>query len=538
MKKQIRCAIYTRKSSEEGLDQEFNSLDSQRESCENYIKSQQHEGWVLIEKQYNDGGFSGGTLERPALKKLMQDIENGDIDIVVVYKVDRLTRSLMDFSKIVELFDKHSASFVSITQHFNTTTSMGRLTLNILLSFAQFEREVTGERIRDKFAASKKKGMWMGGIVPIGYKREDKKLVIEEGSAQKIKLIFEKYIELKSVATLKEYLEQQGIKTRTDKNFSKGHIYKILSNKLYIGKIVHKENVFEGLHESIISDELFNQVQKILEKNRVDNSCGEKKESHSLLAGLLYDDKGNKMSPSHSNTRKKKYRYYISQAITQSRKNDIGSVSKIPAGEMENFVKEEITKFIKCPKTIHKYIGHYDVAKQKKLLEKLKNVESIITTHFIRTVLYKVVIYKDKIEMQLCGQSLLKALEMILSSEDIIKADKKNPQDLIEITKDIKITQISNSGSIVILGADNKKSYYNLSLIKAIVKSHYYHKLLLEGKVKGVNDIQKLEGLKDNTYIKDIFNLKFLPPNVTENIINGVPDSIALSEIFNKKIRF
>lgn len=535
MKNQIRCAIYTRKSSEEGLEQDFNSLDAQRESCENYIKSQQHEGWVLIEKQYNDGGFSGGTLERPALKELLEDIENDEVDTVVVYKVDRLTRSLMDFSKIVELFDKHNASFVSITQHFNTTTSMGRLTLNILLSFAQFEREVTGERIRDKFAASKKKGMWMGGIVPIGYKREDKKLIIEEESAQKIKLIFEKYIELKSVAILKEYLEQQCIKTRTDKNFSKGHIYKILSNKLYIGKIVHKENVYEGIHESIVNDEIFNQTQKILEKNRVDNICGEKKESHSLLAGLLYDDKGNKMSPSHSNTRKKKYRYYISQAITQSRKNDVGSVSKIPAGEIENFVKEEIKKFVKCPKTIHKYIEHYDVTKQKELLEKLKNIEPFITTHFIRTILYKVIIYKDKIEMQLCRQSLLKALEMILSGEDIIQTDKKNTDDLIELTKDIKITQTTNSGSIVILGADNKKPSYNLPLIKAIVKSHYYHKLLLEGKVKGVNDIQKLEGLKDNTYIKDVLNLKFLPPGLTEQILNGAQSTnLNLQKLFSR----
>src|SRR5574344_499644 len=239
-KKTIRCAIYTRKSTEEGLEQDFNSLDAQREACEAYIKSQQHEGWVLVEKDYNDGGYSGGTLERPAIKALFKDIEAGEIDIIVVYKVDRLTRSLMDFAKIVELFDKNNASFVSVTQSFNTTTSMGRLTLNMLLSFAQFEREVTGERIRDKIAASKKKGMWMGGCPPLGYKKENKKLVVEEKEAQKVKLIFDKYLDLQSVPKLMEYLKTENIKTRSDKEFFKGELYHMLSNKVYIGKIVHK----------------------------------------------------------------------------------------------------------------------------------------------------------------------------------------------------------------------------------------------------------------------------------------------------------
>jgi len=212
-KKTLRCAIYTRKSSEEGLEQDFNSLDAQREACEAYIKSQQHEGWALIEKQYNDGGFSGGTIERPALKRLLADIEAGKIDIVVVYKVDRLTRSLMDFSKIVERFDSHETSFVSITQHFNTTSSMGRLTLNILLSFAQFEREVTGERIRDKMLASKKKGMWMNGVAPLGYLNKDRTLEIDEENAQKIRLIFDKYLEFESVHSLKTCLEENKVTT-------------------------------------------------------------------------------------------------------------------------------------------------------------------------------------------------------------------------------------------------------------------------------------------------------------------------------------
>ena len=239
-KKKIRCAIYTRKSTEEGLEQDFNSLDAQREACEAYIKSQMHEGWVLIKKEYNDGGYSGGTMNRPAFQELLTDIEEDKVDIVVVYKVDRLTRSLMDFSKIIDIFDKHGTSFVSITQQFNTTTSMGRLTLNILLSFAQFEREVTGERIRDKIAASKKKGMWMSGCPPLGYKKENKKLVVEEKEAQKVKLIFDKYLDLQSVPKLMEYLKTENIKTRSDKEFFKGELYHMLSNKVYIGKIVHK----------------------------------------------------------------------------------------------------------------------------------------------------------------------------------------------------------------------------------------------------------------------------------------------------------
>ncbi|MDD3149942.1 MAG: recombinase family protein [Candidatus Gastranaerophilales bacterium] len=265
-KKVIRCAIYTRKSCEEGLEQDFNSLDAQRESCENYIKSQQHEGWTIVEKQYNDGGFSGGTLERPAVKELFKDIEADEVDIVVVYKVDRLTRSLMDFSKIVELFDKHCASFVSITQQFNTTTSMGRLTLNILLSFAQFEREVTGERIRDKIAASKKKGMWMGGRVSIGYKLENKKLVPDSSQIQTVQTIFEKYLEFQGVLNLQKYLNENNIKSRTGKNFSKGNLYKILSNKIYIGLVHHKGNYYEGEHKAIITKELFEQVQLLIKK--------------------------------------------------------------------------------------------------------------------------------------------------------------------------------------------------------------------------------------------------------------------------------
>jgi len=315
MKKEIRCAIYTRKSSEEGLEQDFNSLDAQREAGEAYIKSQMHEGWILVPKEYNDGGFSGGTIERPAFKKLLSDIENDEIDIVVVYKVDRLTRSLMDFSKIVELFDKHETSFVSITQQFNTTTSMGRLTLNILLSFAQFEREVTGERIRDKFAASRQKGLWLTGAPPYGYKKDEHHILLkEEPYAQNLKTIFEAYLNLGTVNKLRDYLIENKIFSKNNKKFSSGNLYTILSNKVYLGKIVHKDKVFDGLHEAIITEETFTAVQNLLKSNAVIRKHATNAKEGSLLTGLLFDDKGNRMIPSHSNKSGKRYRYYVSQS--------------------------------------------------------------------------------------------------------------------------------------------------------------------------------------------------------------------------------
>ena len=268
--KQVRCAVYTRKSSEEGLELDFNSLDAQREACEAYIKSQKHEGWTLVTKQYNDGGFSGGTMERPAFKELLEDIKQNKIDIVVVYKVDRLTRSLMDFAKIIEIFDAHQASFVSITQQFNTTTSMGRLTLNMLLSFAQFEREFTSERLRDKFEASRKKGLFVHGKAPIGYTKVGSTLVENPEQSGFVRLIFDKYLELGSIKNLHDYLIENDIKTESGKNFRKGHLNHLLKNKVYIGEIVHKDKVYEGLHEGIIDEDVFEKVQKMFKENSIE----------------------------------------------------------------------------------------------------------------------------------------------------------------------------------------------------------------------------------------------------------------------------
>lgn len=531
-KKVIRCAIYTRKSTEEGLEQDFNSLDAQREACEAYIKSQQHEGWVLIEKYYDDGGFSGGTLERPAVQDLFKDIEAGEIDIVVVYKVDRLTRSLMDFSKIVELFDMQNASFVSITQHFNTTTSMGRLTLNILLSFAQFEREVTGERIRDKVAASKKKGMWMGGNVPIGYKVEDKMLVPDSPWDETVQQIFEKYLELKSVNKLKEYLEERNIKGKSGINFPTGNLYYILSNQIYIGQVKHKKNIYEGEHQAIIDKQIFEKTQEQMYKNRVDKNCNEKIASNSLLLGKLFDDKCNRMTSTHSNTRKRKYRYYVSLAITKLKKGKEGSVSKIPAGEIEKFVTETIKEFLTNTKKIQKYIKDFDVVKQKEILKAIKNIKDFSEPKLLRAILNKVVISESSIEITLCENALTKVLECLIDKTEFPEMKMETDAPII-ILKKVEITKTSRSGNILIINSGDKPTPLpNPYLINAIVKSHYWHKLLLDGKVKSVKEIQELEGLTDNTYIKDILKLKFISSSLTEQILNGTqPNDLSLQTL-------
>lgn len=351
------CAIYTRKSSEEGLEQDFNSLDAQREACAAFITSQKAEGWVAIKEHYDDGGFSGGNTDRPGLRRLMEDIQAGKVNIVVVYKIDRLTRSLMDFAKLVEVFDRHSVTFVSVTQSFNTTTSMGRLTLNVLLSFAQFEREVTGERIRDKIAASKKKGMWMGGSRPTGYDVKDKQLVINTEEADLIRLLFNKYMELGCVRKLKRYLDFAGIRSKHrvsrkgrahgGASFSKGILYQILKNPVYTGKIRHKENVYDGQHQAIISYDLWKAVQQKMTEGSV-SLLGKKKPAvtGNLLKGKLFDCEGNFYSPVFTSRGAKQYRYYTNQALLQDRQLPHGVVSRIPARDIEALVEYTLQKHL------------------------------------------------------------------------------------------------------------------------------------------------------------------------------------------------
>lgn len=509
MTKIIRCAIYTRKSSEEGLEQDFNSLDAQREACEAYIKSQMHEGWTLIEKQYNDGGFSGGTMERPAFKELLSDIEKDEIDIVVVYKVDRLTRSLIDFSKIIEVFDNHSASFVSITQHFNTTTSMGRLTLNILLSFAQFEREVTGERIRDKFAASRQKGLWLTGAPPYGYKKEENHILAkEEPYAQNLKIIFESYLALGTVNKLRDYLIANKIFSKNNKKFSSGNLYTILSNKVYIGKIVHKDKVFEGQHEAIISTDLFEEVQNLLKSNAVIRKHATNAKEGSLLTGLLFDDKGNRMVPSHSNKSGRRYRYYVSQAMKKPGEFERGEVTKISAGEIENYTQNEVLKVIKNKHLIQKHLVDFSIEQQNDILQKLSELEP--DKIFIRTLVTKIELHAYYIETSFDIDYLIKYAEALTYNKNL---DFELPgNNTITIKQDIRLSMTpQKKNKIIISGQRN----YDMKLIQAIVKSFWYNKLGAE---------RRLPPDAKNGNIKRLRKLRFLLPEIIESIMNGTQD--------------
>ena len=345
--KHVRCAIYTRVSTDQGLEQDFNSLDAQYDACQSYIRSQAHARWSLLRAKYDDGGFSGGNTDRPALQQLLDDVRAGKVDVIVVYKVDRLTRSLADFAKLVELFDTHGVSFVSVTQHFNTTTSMGRLTLNVLLSFAQFEREVTSERIRDKVAASKRKGLWVGGKVPLGYTVKDKQVVVVEEDAAKVGTIFRRYLELGSLDLLLKDLRKRRTLTKVQRlksgrtiggiPFTRGPLSYLLRNRFFVGEVVYKGEVLPGPQVPILDKELFEAVQAKLAEQQ-NNHVQSRLTSEALLTGKIYDDRGHRMSPSHSRKRGVRYRYYISLPLLDGRPEEAGSVSRVPAGEIERVV--------------------------------------------------------------------------------------------------------------------------------------------------------------------------------------------------------
>ena len=382
----LRCAVYTRKSTEEGLEQAFNSLDAQREACAAYVLSQQHEGWTLVPDFYDDGGYSGGTIERPGLKQLLADVRAGKVNVVVVYKIDRLTRSLADFAKIVDVFDAAQASFVSVTQAFNTTTSMGRLTLNVLLSFAQFEREVIAERIRDKFAASKARGIWMGGPVPLGYKVDNRKLVIVEEEAETVCVIMRRYIAATSVRELQSELARDGIVTKTMSMkdgttrggvpFRHGALFWLLSNPIYLGKLRHKDKVYEGEHQAIVEPELFATVQAKLatHTNRPravpDMPSGASlrpmrpRRVVSLLAGMIVDAQGRPMSPCHTRNHGRRYSYYTSNQSDGSRT----PAQRLPAGELESAVRKVIIAFLKDRKHLCDLGERLDVEQRGGLL--------------------------------------------------------------------------------------------------------------------------------------------------------------------------
>jgi site-specific DNA recombinase len=414
MSASLRCAIYTRVSTDAGLEQEFNSLDAQRESAEAYIKSQAHEGWRLVREHFDDGGYSGGSMDRPALQNLLERVRERRIDVIVVYKVDRLTRSLADFAKLVEAFDAHGVAFVSVTQSFNTTTSMGRLTLNVLLSFAQFEREVTAERIRDKIAASKKKGLWMGGVVPLGYRVSERKLVVDEQEAALVRQIFVLYLELGSVRALQSELRRRDIRSRVRKlpsgriiggiHFTNGPLYRLLSNRIFLGEINHRGQSFRGEHAAIVDAEIFTQVQAKLDGQNL--SRAERLKSNALLAGKLFNEAGDRMSPTHAMKQSVRYRYYISAAAMQGRERAARAAHRLPAPALEAAIIEALRSAIagRTSQTKNELEGIQPASERTYFDERIKprprqqpdasilspsaEVRSLIDAHLVRAVVH------------------------------------------------------------------------------------------------------------------------------------------------------
>jgi site-specific DNA recombinase len=533
----LRCAIYTRKSSEEGLEQDFNSLDAQREACEAYIASQKHEGWTALSELYDDGGFSGGTMERPAFRRLLTDVSEGRIDVVVVYKVDRLTRSLSDFAKIVEVFDKRKVSFVSVTQQFNTTSSMGRLTLNILLSFAQFEREVTGERIRDKIAASKKKGMWMGGFPSLGYDVRDRKLIVNEAEANTVQHIFRRYTELKSVRLLKADLDTQGIVSKArraadgtrfgEKPLARGALYLMLQNRIYRGEIVHKGKSHPGEHKAIIDDRLWSEVQSILQENRTDRVLGMSERQVGLLSGILFDARGERMTPTYSMKNGARYRYYVSRSLMTGAAKDSGQ--RIPASELEALVRRRIHDWLTDrPAMLDVAQNHTsDAELQKRLIVGWERavaswpdlrVDEIRA--FVVAVVSRIQAHADRVEIALDPIKALRLLTQIGGDNSII-ADVSTGADgpTVTLTVAARLRRAGKEMRIIVDG-DNGLRTPDSGLIRVLVRGHAIRTRLLENQSLTLDEIAKVEDLTPS-YATRLFRLTLLAPDILSAILSG-----------------
>jgi site-specific DNA recombinase len=498
--KNIRCAIYTRVSTDQGLEQEFNSLDAQREASEAYINSQTHEGWNCLKDQYDDGGFSGGSLERPALQRLLDDVRLKKLDVIVVYKVDRLTRSLADFAKLVELFDANEVSFVSVTQSFNTTSSMGRLTLNVLLSFAQFEREVTGERIRDKIAASKKKGIWMGGVVPYGYKVQNRKLLVDDVEAHNVRLIFELYCQLKSTPALVRELESRNFKSRIRRLtsgrdvggnfFTTGQLSHMLGNRVYLGEINHRDQSYPGEHAAIISEVVFNSVQetrKLGASNRRD--CNEK--SGALLAGLLYDDKGNRMSPTHAQKRGLRYHYYQSWVLVQGQKAKAGSVDRVAATEIDHAVSKAVTQ----------HLG-------------VKETDELQNRALVRSHVQQVVIHIDCLKITI----------------------EPNSEEQMEVFT-VQWVKPSATRKREILGSSDKATTCPIRgkarsrLLRGIAQGRLWLDQLIAGQVEGITALAARQKVSEKT-VRSTLSLAFLTPDIVQAAIDGkLPRGLGVTQM-------
>ena len=533
----IRCAIYTRKSSEEGLEQEFNSLDAQREACAAYILSQKSVGWVALHDMYDDGGISGGTMERPALQRLLADIGAGRVDTVVVYKVDRLTRSLSDFAKIVDAFDSKGVSFVSVTQQFNTTTSMGRLTLNMLLSFAQFEREVTGERIRDKIAASKQKGMWMGGLPPLGYDVQDRKLVVNATEANTVRHIFRRYAELRSVLALKEELDADDIvsKARLDRfsnakggvPIARGALYLMLQNRIYRGEIVHKDTSYPGLHEPIVDQTLWDEVQAALVENRVERMTRSQAVEPSLLAGLVYDDSGERMSPTHANKKGTRYRYYVSQSlIKRGRPQASEAACRVPAADLESIVEDRICALLRDETAMLEVAGLTTVAMKKSLIANASNLARrwpALPASAKRAILHALVARVD-IRPEMVDVSVHPAVlpDVVGSGLDIRRLPERpeGPTQVLSVPARLRRTGMETKLLIQgTFGAEPPRRS-DRSLQRLVAQARHLSDLVITSNGKQIQDLAVEAGVSPS-YFTRVFRLSFLAPEITKAILQG-----------------
>lgn len=531
MNSRIRCAIYTRKSSEEGLEQTFNSLHAQREACEAYVKSQQHEGWHLIGTHYDDGAFSGGNMDRPALKQLMADIHAGKVSVVVVYKVDRLTRSLADFAKLVEQFDKFNVSFVSVTQPFNTTTSMGRLTLNVLLSFAQFEREVTGERIRDKIAASKKKGMWMGGSVPIGYSAQDRKLVINEAEAAIVRTIFNEFLRLGSVYNLQDWLRENNICNRAGNHFFRGPLYTVLRNSHYLGLIKHKKESYPGEHTAIIDRETWDKVQALLDDNIQGKRRKVRATKESIFTSILFDATGTLYTPTHANKNGRRYRYYTSQAVIKKIEKS-NAPARIPAHDLEKAVVDRMLEWLQTPAQLlaalrddttaapPEGIFAQIIAQAAATAQSWRERIAADRTEFLKTVIDRVVIQQTHVEIRLRVPALVNVI--LGRGQSLIGfppfASIECPFHHIRQGRAVRIV-VGNTN----IATDASRQ----AIMKAIARARRWYEQITTGEISSICQLAGIDGVSPR-FIRMQMKLVQLSPQSIEKLMTR-PESLPIS---------
>lgn len=533
----IRCAVYTRKSSEEGLEQDFNSLHAQRDACEAYVRSQKHEGWVVLSTAFDDGGLSGGTMERPALQRLLAEIRAGKLDTVVVYKVDRLTRSLADFAKIVEIFDAHGVAFVSVTQHFNTTTSMGRLTLNVLLSFAQFEREVAGERIRDKIAASKQRGMWMGGSPPLGYDVRDRKLVVNEKEAEQVRQIFSQYVQLRSVRLLREELMVGGVlskrliaasgRERGGQVFSRGALYGLLQNRIYLGEISHKGLHYPGLHEAILDRELWDQAQSVLTANAGERRAGHRAMDPSLLAGLLFDAAGQRMTPTHAVKAGKRYRYYISRQLVTGPRSDVPEAFRFPAAEVEQAVCDRLRAWLADAAAVLEAAASdaFDVEQRRTLIGQAEALAHSWPEfprsrqrEIICSLVRRIDLREESVTLKVLSDRLEAVLRGAQGGTTDPGADDGPARSSLVLSISTRLQRIEKTGRLLVETGASGRAQLNAPLVKMLVRAHELQRRLLQG--QSVEDLARDAGLSVRQ-ARWILRLAWLAPDITQAILRG-----------------